>query len=435
MKYAFTHGKLLDGTKDMQVQEGLCVLTDGERISAIVPEGTPLDGYTVVDLQGRYLMPGLINMHVHLAGSGKPQKKQRDNEKLVRTILSTALTRKIAYQMVCGFARTALMSGVTTIRTVGGLADFDTRLRDEIAAGRCVGPRILAANEGISVPGGHMAGSVAVAAHSIPEALAQLDAAEAQGVDLIKLMITGGVMDAKEKGVPGEMKMPPEMIKAVCDRAHAAGYRVAAHVESPQGVRAALENGVDSIEHGAKPDAEILRLFKDTGAFLCTTISPALPYALFDRSITHATEVEQYNGTIVFEGIIDCAKAALANDIPVVLGNDVGCPWITQYDFWRELFYFHKYTGVSNAFALYTATSRSAELAGIGSETGTVAPGKCADLIVTAANPLEDLRALRHVEMVMARSQLTGHPRFKRRPEVEAQLDRFLTDESGAAAR
>ena len=435
MKYAFTHGKLLDGTKDMQVQEWLCVLTDGERISAIVPEGTPLDGYTVVDLQGRYLMPGLINIHVHLAGSGKPQKKQRDNEKLVRTILSTALTRKIAYQMVCGFARTELMSGVTTIRTVGGLADFDTRLRDEIAAGRRVGPRILAANEGISVPGGHMAGSVAVAAHSIPEALAQLDAAEAQGVDLIKLMITGGVMDAKEKGVPGEMKMPPEMIKAVCDRAHAAGYRVAAHVESPQGVRAALENGVDSIEHGAKPDAEILRLFKDTGAFLCTTISPALPYALFDRSITHATEVEQYNGTIVFEGIIDCAKAALANDIPVVLGNDVGCPWITQYDFWRELFYFHKYTSVSNAFALYTATSRSAELAGIGSETGTVAPGKCADLIVTAANPLEDLRALRHVEMVMARGQLTGHPRFKRRPEVEAQLDRFLTDESGAAAR
>ena len=435
MKYAFTHGKILDGTKDMQVQDGLCVLTDGDRISAIVQEGTPLDGYTVIDLQGRYLMPGLINMHVHLAGSGKPQKKQRDNEKLVRTILSTALTRKIAYQMVCGFAWTELMSGVTTIRTVGGLADFDTRLRDEIAAGRRVGPRILAANEEISVPGGHMAGSVAVAAHSIPEALAQLDAAEAQGVDLIKLMITGGVMDAKEKGVPGEMKMPPEMIKAVCDRAHAAGYRVAAHVESPQGVRAALENGVDSIEHGAKPDAEILRLFKDTGAFLCTTISPALPYALFDRSITHATEVEQYNGTIVFEGIIECAKAALANDIPVVLGNDVGCPWITQYDFWRELFYFHKYTGVSNAFALYTATGRSAELAGIGSETGSITPGKCADLIVTAANPLEDLRALRHVEMVMARGQLTGHPHFKRRPEVEAQLDRFLTDEPGAAAR
>ncbi len=123
------------------------------------------------------------------------------------------------------------------------------------------------------------------------------------------------------------------------------GYTVAAHVESPEGVRVALENGVDSIEHGAKPDADILRLFRERGAFLCTTISPALPYALFDRSVSNASEVEQYNGNVVFEGIIDCAKAALAHDIPVVLGNDVGCPWITQYDFWRELYYFHKYVG------------------------------------------------------------------------------------------
>ena len=426
MKYAFTHGKLLDGTKDMQVQEGLCVLTDGERISAIVPEGTPLDGYTVVDLQGRYLMPGLINMHVHLAGSGKPQKKQRDNEKLVRTILSTALTRKIAYQMVCGFARTELMSGVTTIRTVGGLADFDTRLRDEIAAGRRVGPRILAANEGISVPGGHMAGSVAVAAHSIPEALAQLDAAEAQGVDLIKLMITGGVMDAKEKGVPGEMKMPPEMIKAVCDRAHAAGYRVAAHVESPQGVRAALENGVDSIEHGAKMDEETVKLYKEHGAFLCTTISPALPYALFDTAVSGASEKDQYNGRIVFDGIVESAKTALANGIPVGLGNDVGCPYITQYDFWRELCYFHKYCGVSNQFALYTATLRNARLAGVGDVTGSLEVGKSEDLIVTRQNPLEDLRALQHLELVACRGRVVKKPAPKRNQTVDKLLDPYL---------
>lgn len=78
----------------------------------------------------------------------------------------------------------------------------------------------------------------------------------------------------------------------------------------------------------------------------------------------------QYNGNIVFDGIISCAKAALENGIPVVLGNDVGCPWITQYDFWRELYYFQKYVGVSNSFALYTATGRSAELAGIGDITG-----------------------------------------------------------------
>ena len=426
MKYAYINGKILSGDKGMQVKQGLVIVIEGEKITDIVTEVPKSPDMKVVDLEGRYIMPGLINMHVHLAGNGKPQKKQRDNEKLVKTLMGTALSRAVAYKVVSDFARTELLSGVTTIRTVGGLGDFDTRLRDEIAAGKRVGPRILAANEGISVPGGHMAGSVAVAAHSIDEALKQLEHAENEKVDLVKLMITGGVLDAKEKGVPGELKMKPEMVKAVCDRAHAAGYKVAAHVESPDGVKVALANGVDSIEHGAKPDDEMIRLFKEKNAFLCTTISPAVPYALFDRSLTNATEVEQYNGNIVFDGIVECAKAALANDIPVVLGNDVGCPWITQYDFWRELCYFHKYTGVSNAFALYTATKRSAELAGIGDITGSIEKGKCADMIVTKDNPLDRLEALRHVDMVIARGRVIYSPKIKVNSLVERELDKFL---------
>lgn len=426
MKYAYINGKILSGDKDMQVKQGLVIVIEGEKITDIVKEVPKSPDMKVVDLEGRYIMPGLINMHVHLAGNGKPQKKQRDNEKLVKTLMGTALSRAVTYKVVSDFARTELLSGVTTIRTVGGLGDFDTRLRGEIAAGKRVGPRILAANEGISVPGGHMAGSVAVAAHSIDEALKQLEHAENEKVDLVKLMITGGVLDAKEKGVPGELKMKPEMVKAVCDRAHAAGYKVAAHVESPEGVKVALANGVDSIEHGAKPDDEMIRLFKEKNAFLCTTISPAVPYALFDRSLTNATEVEQYNGNIVFDGIVECAKAALANDIPVVLGNDVGCPWITQYDFWRELCYFHKYTGVSNAFALYTATKRSAELAGIGDITGSIEKGKCADMIVTKDNPLDRLEALRHVDMVIARGRVIYSPKIKVNSLVERELDKFL---------
>lgn len=426
MKYAYINGKILSGDKDMQVKQGLVIVIEGEKITDIVKEVPKSPDMKVVDLEGRYIMPGLINMHVHLAGNGKPQKKQRDNEKLVKTLMGTALSRAVAYKVVSDFARTELLSGVTTIRTVGGLGDFDTRLRDEIAAGKRVGPRILAANEGISVPGGHMAGSVAVAAHSIDEALKQLEHAGNEKVDLVKLMITGGVLDAKEKGVPGELKMKPGMVKAVCDRAHAAGYKVAAHVESPEGVKVALANGVDSIEHGAKPDDEMIRLFKEKNAFLCTTISPAVPYALFDRSLTNATEVEQYNGNIVFDGIVECAKAALANDIPVVLGNDVGCPWITQYDFWRELCYFHKYTGVSNAFALYTATKRSAELAGIGDITGSIEKGKCADMIVTKDNPLDRLEALRHVDMVIARGRVIDRPKIKVNSLVERELDKFL---------
>ena len=416
----------------MQVQEGQVILVENERITEILPaeeagkRNLKASGYEEIDLQGKYILPGLINMHVHLASNGKPQKKQRDNEALVKKIMSNGLTKAIAYHMVCGFAKDELYSGVTTIRTVGGLGDFDTRLRDDIAAGKKPGPRILAANEGISVPGGHMAGSVAIAAGSIEEALQHLEIAKAQKVDLVKLMITGGVLDAKEKGVPGELKMAPEMVKAVCDKAHAMGYKVAAHVESPKGVKVALQNGVDSIEHGAKADEEMIALFKEHNAFLCTTLSPALPYALFDRSITNASEVEQFNGNVVFEGIIDCAKAAIANDIPVVLGNDVGCPWITQYDFWRELYYFHKYVGVSNTFALYTATCRGAEMAGIGDITGTLEPGKCADMIVVEKNPLEDIRALRNVDMVVSQGKVLRSPKVKKKQIVETELDKFL---------
>ena len=416
----------------MQVQEGQVILVENERITEILPaeeagkRNLKASGYEEIDLQGKYILPGLINMHVHLAGNGKPQKKQRDNEALVKKIMSNGLTKAIAYHMVCGFAKDELYSGVTTIRTVGGLGDFDTRLRDDIAAGKKPGPRILAANEGISVPGGHMAGSVAIAAGSIEEALQHLEIAKAQKVDLVKLKITGGVLDAKEKGVPGELKMAPEMVKAVCDKAHAMGYKVAAHVESPKGVKVALQNGVDSIEHGAKADEEMIALFKEHNAFLCTTLSPALPYALFDRSITNASEVEQFNGNVVFEGIIDCAKAAIANDIPVVLGNDVGCPWITQYDFWRELYYFHKYVGVSNTFALYTATCRGAEMAGIGDITGTLEPGKCADMIVVEKNPLEDIRALRNVDMVVSQGKVLRSPKVKKKQIVETELDKFL---------
>lgn len=426
MNYAFINGKILDGTKDMQVQSGLYILVQDGIITDIVPGTADLQNYNIIDLQGNYILPGLINMHVHLAGNGKPQKKQRDNEKLVHTIMGSSLTRKIAYKMVSSFAKDELLSGVTTIRTVGGLGDFDTRLRDEIEAGTKTGPHILAANQGISVPGGHMAGSVAIAAETVDDALSQLAKSEEEKVDLIKLMITGGVMDAKEKGVPGELKMSPEMVRAVCQKAHEDGYLVAAHVESPEGVRVALENGVDSIEHGAKLSDDMIKLFKERGAFLCTTISPALPYALFDRSVTNATEVEQYNGNVVFEGIIACAKAALEHDIPVVLGNDVGCPWITQYDFWRELYYFHKYVGVSNAFAIYTATRRSAELAGIGHITGSIEKGKSADMLVISGNPLEDLRALRHPEMVITRGTILNHPKIRKRKQVETELDKFL---------
>lgn len=426
METAYVNGILLDGTETMQPRPNVVILVGDGKILSVAENGAVPTGCQVVDLQGQYVMPGLINLHVHLPASGKPKKKKSDPVKLASLIQSNALMRQVGYRMCAGYAKTQLESGVTTLRTVGGIGDFDTRVRDDIAAGKLTGPRILASNMAVSVPGGHMAGSVAYAAQSREEAVELVQKIAAQKPDVIKLMITGGVLDARKKGEPGELKMPPEYVKACCDEAHRLGFAVAAHVESPEGVRVALENGVDTVEHGAALTDELVELFLEKKASHICTISPALPYALFDRQVTGSSEMEQYNGQVVMKGIIDCARKALAHGIPVGLGTDTGCPYITHYDMWREVFYFQKYTQVTNAFALYTATCRNAQIAGIGSETGTVQAGKDADLLVTRENPLEDLRALRTPTMVVAKGKLLRDPKPKKMPEVEAQLDRFL---------
>ena len=335
--YVLTNGVLLDGTEKMTPQTGRDIYIEGGRIGAVADAAARREGYEVVDLGGQYVLPGLINLHVHLPASGKPKKKASDPKKLVKLINANALTRRIGVKLCEGYAKTELLSGVTTIRTVGGVADFDTIIRDLAAQGKILSPRVVASNMAVSVPGGHMAGSLAYEAKTPEEAAAYVERIAAEKPDLIKLMITGGVLDAEVVGEPGVLRMQPALVKAACDKAHALGMKVAAHVESPEGVRVALENGVDSIEHGAQPDAAITALYKEKGTFQVATLSPALPYALFDRSVSHATYEQQENGKVVFDGIIAMARENLANGIPVGLGTDTGCPYITHYDMWREI--------------------------------------------------------------------------------------------------
>lgn len=426
MKYAYINGVILNGNEDMTPQKGLAILTSGDKIEAVVSGKSDLAGYEAVDLKGQYIMPGLVNMHVHLPASGKPKKKQADTTKLVKLMTSNGLMRKILVSVCAKMAKTQLYSGVTTIRTVGGVENSDSLIRDRINSGKIDGPRILASNMAVSVPGGHMAGSLAYMATSAEEAASYVRKIAQDKPDIIKLMITGGVLDAKVKGEPGVLKMQPELVKAACDEAHKLGLQVAAHVESPEGVRVALENGVDTIEHGAQPDEEILQLFKTHQASFIATISPALPFALFDRAVSNVSEMAQYNGKVVFDGGIACAKACLENGIPLGIGTDTGCPFVTHYDTWRELNYLHKYCGVSNAFALSTATKGNASIAGIGDTVGTIETGKCADFVVTKKNPLDHLSALRDISMVVTRGKIIDSPKVKKMPEVEAILDKFM---------
>ena len=425
-RYALTNCVILDGSEHMEPQTGKAVCIDGEKIAEITDAQHIPAGYETVDLGGRYVLPGLINMHVHLPASGKPKKKASDPKKLVKLITSCGLMNKIGVNLCESYAKTELLSGVTTIRTVGGVADYDTRIRDLAAAGKILAPRVLASNMAVSVPGGHMAGSLAYEAHTAAEAAAFVEKIAGDKPDLIKLMITGGVLDAEVVGEPGVLRMPPALVKAACDKAHSLGMLVAAHVECPEGVIVALQNGVDSIEHGAQPTQEMLDLFKARGAFQISTISPALPYALFDRSISHATYEQQENGKIVFDGIIALAKANLASGVPVGLGTDVGCPYITHYDMWRELNHFVKYCGVTPAFALYSATKLNARLAGIGDVTGSIEADKQADLIVCTDDPLKSPSALRTLDMVVKGGYRIDKPQVKKMPEVERELDNFL---------
>ena len=425
-RYALTNCVILDGSEHMEPQTGKAVCIDGEKIKEIVDAQHIPAGYEAVDLGGKYVLPGLINMHVHLPASGKPKKKASDPKKLVKLITFCALTNRIGVNMCEGYAKTELLSGVTTIRTVGGVADYDTKIRDLAAAGKILAPRVLASNMAVSVPGGHMAGSLAYEAHSAEEAAALVEKIAAEKPDLIKLMITGGVLDAEVVGEPGVLRMQPELVKAACDKAHSLGMIVAAHVESPEGVMVALQNGVDSIEHGAQPSDEMITLFKQRKAFQISTISPALPYALFDRSISHATYEQQENGKIVFDGVVEMAKACLARGIPVGLGTDTGCPFITHYDMWRELHYFVKYCGVTPTFALHTATLRNAQLTGLGGETGSIEEGKCADLIACRENPLEGFTALHDLELCVRGGARIERPQIKKMPDVERELDKCL---------
>lgn len=425
MKYALINAMLLDGSESMKAHRA-AVLVENGRIAAIADDESGFGEVKKIDLEGRYLMPGLINMHVHLPGSGMPNYTKKQNAKSVNFLMSNIITRSVVYSLCYKFARTALMSGVTTIRTVGGLRNIDSRIRDDINSGKRLGPRILAANEAVSVPGGHMAGVLAYEAETEDDCVRYVDLIAKDKPDLIKIMVTGGVLDAKVKGEPGELKMPPELIRACCDEAHRLGFKVAAHVESPVGMTAALENGVDFIEHGAEMSDEHLKLYKEHGAAQICTLSPAVPCAEFPMEIAHTTELSRYNGRVVRDGIINCAKRALENGIPVGLGTDTACPFVTHYDMWRELVYFTKYVGVSNTFALHTATLVNARIAGIDDETGSIEIGKSADLLVTDSDPTADLRALRTAYMVVMRGRVINKPKVKKFDYVEQELDKHL---------
>ncbi len=432
MAYVFTHATVLDGTADMEPRPNATVVVNDEgRIAAIgaADEATAPANAQEIDLKGAYLAPGLVNLHVHLCGSGKPTSAGAAGD-LIDKVVGNPIGMWYLRRIIKKHAQQQLASGVTTVRSVGdpGFADVD--VRDAINAGKYQGPRLLTSGFGVTVPGGHGAGLFAHIAKTPEQAREIVRDCFARKCDLVKLFITGGVFDAEKEGEPGVLRMSPEIAAAAVDEAHKLGMATAAHIESAEGVRVGLEAGVDTIEHGADLTPELIALFKENGvsreSSLTCTVSPALPFVELDPEKTHSTEIQKVNGNIVYKGIVHAAQAALEAGIPVGLGTDSACPYVTHYDMWREVVYFERIVGAPRKLALHTATLGNARILGLGDETGSIEAGKAADLIVLDENPLDNLEALRRVKMVMARGKLVSRLSVKHLPELDRELDAFL---------
>lgn len=423
MKYALTHVNIITGNLEDDILYDYNIIINNAKILKITTDISEVEGLYQIDLNHRYLLPGLINLHVHLPGNGMPKDTKKQNKEIVRKLMSHKITKRIVKKICMNYAMTELKSGVTTIRCVGGLDNIDSEIRDSKKTNV---PRILTSNMAISVPGGHMAGVLAYEALNKEDAINLVHKISMSKPDLIKLMITGGILDATKLGEPGVLRMNPEIVKAATNEAHKLGYKVAAHVESSEGVRVALEAGVDTIEHGGKITDYEIELFKKNNSAHILTISPIIPMNMLDQSVTHITNLVKYNSEVVFDGMLDCAKKCLENNILVGLGTDSACPYVTHYDMYRELIYFHKYLNVSNKFAIHTATKINATIAGISDITGSVEVSKSADFLIVDKNPLDDLVNLSSPSMVILKGNIIRNIKINKYLDLEKELNKFI---------
>lgn len=421
MRYCLVNATIITGKKGDAPFIGSIIINNG-KIERIL-KGTCQDKIKKIDCTSKYIMPGLINAHVHLPGSGKPSKSPATKEK-VDKLLGNPITYQIVKKLCKSYAKLELKGGCTTIRTVGGLDHMDSSIRNSLKNN---GPRMLVSDYALTVNKGHMAGTVAKVCTSVQEFDKCIEDLNKHNVDLIKLMITGGVLDAEKIGEPGVLRMTDEEVLYCTTKAHQLGLKVAAHVESPQGLLVALKNNVDTIEHGAKPNDEILSLFKEKNASLVCTISPAYPSTKLDPSVLNLNEMYKINASVVNEGIVECAKACLNECIVVGLGNDCPCTLVTHYDFYRELIYAHKFLNVSTLDVINMATLQNAKILGIENITGSIEESKDADMLILDNNPITDLKNIGENKVVIYKGKMKKM-KVKKYPFVEEHLNLLLED-------
>jgi len=418
MRTLYKNIKLIDGTFKSNVIENVIIVTDDDLISYVgKKEDYKLKVDKVVDLKNQYVVPGLINLHAHLPGSGSG-KSSPNAKKFVKLILSNKLFGKIGEILCYKNAKLELLSGVTTLRCVGGVGHIDTLLRDKINAHKKIGPRMIVADYALAYKEGHMTGTVSKEVTNNIEAKEAIDDLIAHKVDFIKLMITTGALDSMEHGEPGVLRIPSELAKFIVDYSHEKGLKVAAHVEGKEGMELAIKIGIDTIEHGAGFSNELIDEIRNKKLVQIITLSPC-----FDLPKEYEINEMWKNVSKIRLNVIECAKQFIINKLDYGFGNDVGCPYTAHYNYWRELYFATKYLGLSNEEVIYGSCYKNAKILGLEKQIGTIEQNKKADFIVLRENPLANIFAYKYPSYVVK----DGHiykSKFKRNKSVEICQDR-----------
>lgn len=398
-RYILVHAGTLLAVPGKPPEREMTVLVKNDRIAGVskgyldaAAAGLAPDAVvSLVDLRDRFVIPGLMDAHVHLMG--EPSFGRHRTERGDRNPPTPA--EGTVNTMV--YARRTLAAGFTTVRDLGSDDQAVFAVRNAINAGRMIGPRILVSGSALAVTGGH-GDSLPIDATGDPQARLRdgtcdgpIECREAVrfqyklGADVIKFTATGGF--GSNTGL--DPQFFPDEIEAIVSTAHLLGLKAAAHAYSPIAIKQAVRAGVDSIEHGFLVDDEGLALMKKSGAFLVPTLSASYPPPIF--RIPDPESVRIRNEHKAFE-------RAYAAGVKIAFGTDAGT--FAHGDNAKEFGLMVKF-GMSPMDAIRSATVVTADLFGISADAGTIEPGKVADLVAVAGDPLQDVSALLAVDFVM----------------------------------
>ena len=393
-------GKLLDKPENPPRGPSTLIIRNGKIAELLSGHQPGPAGATLIDLKDKFVLPGLIDSHVHLDSDAG------GNAALIEAV--TDSPARAAYR-AAGNAKKTLMAGFTTVRNMGDGTGATLALRDAVAAGELPGPRIIDAGRSISTTSGHMDATLSVS-EDLHASIGQenlCDGVEScrqairkqvrRGVDVIKIATTGGVNSRIGAGL-GRQLFDDE-VKALVDTAHLYGKKVAVHAHGDDGVNIALAAGADSIEHGTMLTDESIKLFKAAGAYYVPTLSTVNGY--LERL---AANPNAYPPDVLakVQWRIGVTGKSLAKAYPagvkIAFGTDAG---VSKHGRNADEFELMVKHGMSASAAIQAATMNAATLLGVEKEVGSLEPGKAADVIAVAGDPITDITTLKSVRFVM----------------------------------